>query len=73
MDHCDSFPITILLCVSHEFPFYLFAVTQLVGRGPVEFTRSEYVVEVEENTKVPSLVQLPVRIHPHGESRGGSR
>ncbi|XP_045129226.1 putative neural-cadherin 2 isoform X2 [Portunus trituberculatus] len=39
-------------------------VTQLVGRGPVEFARSEYIVEVEENTRIPNLLQLSVRVQP---------
>lgn len=34
----------------------------------MEFVRSEYEVEVEENTKVPNLLQLSVRVQPHGES-----
>ncbi|XP_063884210.1 putative neural-cadherin 2 [Scylla paramamosain] len=45
-------------------------VTKLVGEGPVEFTHSQYVIHLPENTRIPPsrpLLQLSVRLHAPGE------
>ncbi|XP_071534605.1 putative neural-cadherin 2 isoform X2 [Panulirus ornatus] len=43
-------------------------VTKLVGSGPVEFVKSQYVTEVEENTTPHLLLQLTAHVQAQGES-----
>ncbi|MPC38341.1 hypothetical protein E2C01_031847 [Portunus trituberculatus] len=47
-----------------------FALTKLVGGGPVEFEQPQYMVEVAENTVADPLLRLTTRPLTHGRCRG---